>query len=101
MTTVRSFSFSISISTSSPTETGLVEVMSSILKTPFMRAFQNLPVSSFTVYQLPVDLYTRPFMIVRISPFFYDELPSRLLCKTSLVHFLFVTPGLLYQYRNI
>ena len=39
-----------------PTAIGFVEVISSSLKTPFMRAFHTLPQSSFTLYQLPVDL---------------------------------------------
>src|SRR5687768_9264894 len=64
MVTVCSPSFSISISTSSPTATGLVEVMLSILKMPLMRAWNARPSRSFTIYQLPVDLYTIAFMDV-------------------------------------
>src|SRR5690606_21113298 len=59
---VVSISFSGSISTKSPTATGLVLVISSSFITPFILAFQNLPDSSLTMYQLPVDLYTVPFI---------------------------------------
>src|SRR5450432_554706 len=60
MVTVFSSSFSISISTSSPTDTGLVEVIaSSILNMPFMRALYTCPSIVLVTYQLPVDLYTK------------------------------------------
>src|SRR4029079_14134095 len=55
-----SVSGSGSISTRSPTATGLVDVIPSILKMPRIRAARNSPVSAFTAYQLPVDLYTVP-----------------------------------------
>src|SRR5215204_446612 len=62
MVAVLSSSFSISISTSSPTASGLVEVISSILNTPLIRALKLFPSFVLTMYQLPVDLYTSPRM---------------------------------------
>jgi hypothetical protein len=45
-----------SMSTISPTATGFVEVISSILKIPLMRALKITPLSVLAMYQLPVDL---------------------------------------------
>src|SRR5438477_1572177 len=55
--------FSASISTSSPTAMGFVDVMPSSLRMPLSRAFHTSPPAIFTTYQLPVDLYTFPFIL--------------------------------------
>src|SRR4029077_20116505 len=66
--------------TQSPTAMGLVDVIPSILKIPLIRAMQKFPDSVFTVYQLPVDLYTLARMLWKFSeqgkpqyPFQYEE----------------------------
>ena len=61
-------SSSFSIFTTSPTAKGFVDVKPSILNFPFMRALYTLPDSFFTMYQLPVDLYT-----VAIMDSFYER----------------------------
>jgi hypothetical protein len=40
------------------------EISSSVLSLPFIRASQKPPCSSWTEYQLPVDLKTNPSIII-------------------------------------
>ena len=75
MSAVFCASDSISKSTQSPTATGLVLVISSSFSTPLVLAFQLLPEGSRSIYQLPVDLYTSPFIQDKYFPTMGNLLP--------------------------